>query len=270
MATFVRPPAVAGHFYTANPDRLRSEVLEFTAHSGEKVAALGCIVPHAGYMYSGHVAGAVYGTLQLPSCFITLCPNHTGEGQPLSIMSQGRWQTPLGEVEIDHELADALIQRFPALREDHQAQKYEHALEVQLPFLQVLVPQFTFVPITVGLGRYEYLHGLGEALGQTLTDSRHRVMIVASSDMNHYESDSITREKDRRAIERILALDPAGLQEVLTREHSTMCGYGPTIAMLVAAKRLGATSAELVKYATSGDISGDRDSVVGYAGIIVK
>jgi MEMO1 family protein len=270
MATFVRPPAVAGHFYTANPNRLRSEILEFTAHVGEKVAALGCLVPHAGYMYSGHVAGAVYGKLQLPSRFVLLCPNHTGGGQPLSIMSGGRWQTPLGEVEIDQELANDLMRRFPALREDYQAQKYEHALEVQLPFLQVLTSEFTFVPITIGVGRYEYLHGLGEALGQTLANVPTRVMLIASSDMNHYESDTVTREKDRRAIERILALDPAGLQEVLTREHSSMCGYGPTIAMLVAAKMLGATSAELVKYATSGDISGDRDSVVGYAGILVK
>jgi MEMO1 family protein len=269
MATFVRPPAVAGHFYTANPDRLRSEVLEFTAHVGRKVTALGCVVPHAGYMYSGHVAGAVYGTLELPSRFVILCPNHTGEGQPLSIMSQGRWRTPLGEVEIDEQLAGALMRRFPALREDYQAQKYEHALEVQLPFLQVLTSQFSFVPVTVGVGRYDYLHGLGEALGQTLANVPDLVTMIASSDMNHYEPDAITREKDRKAIERILALDPAGLQEVLTREHSTMCGYGPTIAMLVAAKMLGATSAELVKYATSGDISGDRDSVVGYAGILV-
>lgn len=270
MAPFVRPPAVAGHFYTANPDRLRREVLEFTAHVGEKVVALGCVVPHAGYMYSGHVAGAVYGKLQLPSRFVILCPNHTGEGQPLSVMSEGRWQTPLGELEVDQQLADALMRRFPALSEDYQAQKYEHALEVQLPFLQVLVPQFTFVPITVGVGRYEYLHGLGEALEYTLANVPDPVMLIASSDMNHYEPDAITREKDRKAIERILALDPAGLQEVLTREHSTMCGYGPTIAMLVAARMLGATSAELVKYATSGDISGDRDSVVGYAGILVK
>ena len=113
MATFVRPPVVAGHFYTANPDRLRSEVLEFTAHAGEKVAALGCVVPHAGYMYSGHVAGAVYGILQLPSRFVILCPNHTGEGQPLSIMSQGRWQTPLGDVDIDHELAALVDAALP-------------------------------------------------------------------------------------------------------------------------------------------------------------
>lgn len=270
MATFVRPPAVAGHFYTANPDRLRSEILQFTAHVGEKVAALGCVVPHAGYMYSGHVAGAVFGKLQLPSRFVILCPNHTGEGQPLSIMTQGRWETPLGEVEIDQEIADALMLRFPDLREDYQAQKYEHALEVQLPFLQVLTSPFSFVPITIGVGRYEYLHGLGEALAQTLGNVPDRVMLIASSDMNHYESDVITREKDRKAIERILALDPAGLHEVVTREHSTMCGYGPTIAMLAATKVFGATSAELVKYATSGDISGDRDSVVGYAGILVK
>ena len=270
MATFVRPPAVAGHFYTANPNRLRTEVQQFTANTGEKVAALGCVVPHAGYMYSGHVAGAVYGKLRLPSRYIILCPNHTGEGAPLAIMREGLWQTPLGEIEVDSELAGALMQRFPALTEDHRSQQYEHALEVQLPFLQVLVPQFTFVPITVGVGQYESLRDLGEALGETLASVTEKAMVIASSDMNHYESDSITREKDRKAIERILALDPAGLHEVLAREHNTMCGYGPAIAMLTAAKMLGAVSAELVKYATSGDISGDRDSVVGYAGIIVK
>ena len=270
MAAFVRPPAVAGHFYTANPDRLRTEILQFTAHAGEKVPAFGCVVPHAGYMYSGHVAGAVFGAMQLPSRYVILCPNHTGEGQPLAIMSTGTWETPLGDIEVDSHLAGQLVQQCGALEEDQQSQKYEHALEVQLPFLQVLAPLFTFVPITVGVGRYEYLHELGEALGRTLRSERDRVLIVASSDMNHYESDSVTREKDRKAIERILALDPAGLHEVLAREHSTMCGYGPTIAMLIAAKMLGAASAELVKYATSGDVSGDRESVVGYAGIIVK
>jgi AmmeMemoRadiSam system protein B len=270
MATFVRPPAVAGHFYTANPDRLRTEVLQFSAHGGEKISAFGCVVPHAGYMYSGHVAGAVYGALELPTRFVILCPNHTGEGQPLAIMTSGLWQTPLGDVEVDFDLAHRLIERFSALREDQQSQKYEHALEVQLPFLQVLASRFTFVPITVGISRYEYLRELGEALGQTLAKASDRVMIIASSDMNHYESDSVTREKDRKAIERILTLDAAGLHDTLAREHSTMCGYGPAIAMLIAAKMLGAKSAELVKYATSGDVSGDRESVVGYAGIIVK
>lgn len=270
MATFVRPPAVAGHFYTANPDKLRREILQYTSQPDKKVAALGCVVPHAGYMYSGHVAGAVFGRLEMPSKFIILCPNHTGEGEPLAIMSRGRWQTPLGEVEIDGALASALMHQFPALAEDHRSQKYEHALEVQLPFLQVLASDFRFVPITVGVSRYEYLHMLGDTMGRILANFPNQVTIIASSDMNHYEPDSITREKDRKAIERILALDPAGLHEVLMREHSSMCGYGPTIAMLTAVKMLGAASTELVKYATSGDISGERDSVVGYAGILIQ
>lgn len=270
MATFVRPPAVAGHFYTANPDRLREQVLQFTALPGEKTNALGCMVPHAGYMYSGHVAGAVFGRLELTSRFVILCPNHTGEGEPLAVMTNGAWRTPLGDARIDRDLASDLMRRFPPLTEDHQSQKYEHALEVQLPFLQVLAPGFTFVPVTIGISRYEYLHGLGEAIGQVLSSLQGQAVVIASSDMNHYESDAITREKDRTAIDRILALDPAGLHEVLAREHSTMCGYGPAIAMLVATKMLGASSAELVKYATSGDISGERDSVVGYAGILVK
>ncbi len=191
----VRLPAVAGRFYPRDSETLREEVSSYIAQSpsNQLVHALGCVVPHAGYMYSGHVAGAVFARLEIPAYCILLCPNHTGMGQPLAVMSEGDWETPLKE---------------PAL-------------------------------------------------------------IVASSDMNHYESDTITRVKDQKAIERILTLDPRGLYDVVTDEDISMCGFGPTVAMLTAARQLGATSAELVKYATSGDISGDRDMVVGYAGVIV-
>ena len=208
--------------------------------------------------------------MELPQRFIILCPNHTGYGEPLSIIREGRYQTPLGEVAIDSELAEELMSKDPLLSEDYDAQRHEHALEVQMPFQQSLLPAFTFVPITVGVSRYEYLAQLGGAVAEAVSAQPERVMIIASSDMNHYETDSTTRVKDRLAIDRILALDPKGLYEVVINQQISMCGFGPATAMLTAANRLGAKSAELIKYATSGDISGDRKTVVGYAGIAVS
>ena len=268
----IRQPAVAGRFYPGNPDRLRAEVETYTAPepaAEPKLRALGCVVPHAGYMYSGHVAGAVYRRLKLPERFIILCPNHTGMGEPLAIMSRGAWHTPLGDAAIDEELADDLKRRMPLLSEDYEAHRSEHALEVQLPFLQLLDPGFRFVPITVGTGNFEVLSALGVAIGNMLAQQREPAMVIASSDMNHYESDDVTRVKDRRAIDQVLALDPRGLYDVVREAHISMCGYGPTVAMLTAARKLGATQAELIRYATSGDVSGDKDMVVGYAGIAV-
>jgi AmmeMemoRadiSam system protein B len=269
MATFIRHPAVAGRFYPNQPDKLLQEIRSYTAASGEKLHAIGCVVPHAGYMYSGHVAGAVYARLELPNRFIILCPNHTGIGQPLAIMSAGWWMTPLGKVEVDSALADALKQTLPRLSEDVMAHRAEHALEVQLPFLQALGGEFRFVPIAVGTGQLEPLQGLGEAMARVIADATQKPLIVASSDMNHYESDAVTRVKDHKAIAKIVELDACGLYDIVQREDISMCGYGPAVAMLTAAKRLGAQKAHLIKYATSGDVSGDRNLVVGYAGIAI-
>jgi len=199
-----------------------------------------------------------------------MCPNHTGLGHPLSIMSQGAWETPLGAATIASELATTLLARCPSLTDDADAHRKEHAIEVQLPFLQAKQPNFRFVPIAIGTRQYEALEDLGQAIAEVLRDGDDRVLMLASSDMNHYESDALTRVKDRKAIDRILALDARGLYEVVIGEHISMCGYGPTVAMLTAAKLLGATHAELVKYATSGDVSGDREMVVGYAGMVVS
>ena len=268
MASIVRSAAVAGRFYPGDPKALLGDVQSFLSPREKTSPALGCVVPHAGYIYSGHVAGAVFAKLDLAHRFIILCPNHTGRGTPLSIMSRGSWQTPLGQARIDEVLADGLKRQFPLLTEDAEAHREEHAIEVELPFLQALQPAFTFVPIALGTGQFEALTGLGEAIAEVAQGER--ILIIASSDMNHYESDSITRVKDHKAIERMLALDAAGLHAVVSRENISMCGFGPAVAMLTAAKRLGATSAELIRYATSGDVSGDRDLVVGYAGIVVR
>ena len=267
----VRPPAVAGRFYPRRADELEREIREFTfTTETARVRAIGCIAPHAGYVYSGHVAGAVYSRIEIPKRCVVLCPNHTGFGVPLSIMTRSAWQTPLGNVAADEELGAALLSRCRLLEEDSAAHRGEHAIEVQLPFLQARCPDLKLVPIALGTRNFDQLRSLGEALGDAIAATTESVLIVASSDMNHYESDAITRIKDHKAIERVLALDSRGLWEVVMNEDIGMCGFGPAIAMLTAAKMLGATSATLVKYATSGDISGDRDQVVGYAGIIVK
>ena len=266
----LRHAAVAGRFYPADRAILLEELASYLSPAEAAEEALGCIAPHAGYVYSGPVAGAVYAHIKVPRRCIVLCPNHTGRGRPLAIMSDGAWQTPLGPVPIDCELAKTLAEQFPPLREDSEAHRGEHAIEVQLPFLLKRSPQLTFVPIAVGTGNFETLEKLGKALAEVLKAQNEPVLIVASSDMNHYESDRITRVKDHRAIQRILNLDPRGLYEVVTQEDISMCGFGPAIAMLTASKQLGAVSASLVKYATSGDVSGDREMVVGYAGVVVR
>ena len=270
-AAAVRHPAVAGRFYPRDPEALRQEVRRYLTESGrtKPAPALGCIAPHAGYMYSGHVAGAVFAALEIPELCLVLCPNHTGVGRPLAIVSEGAWETPLGAVPIDGAFAAALKHRCPLLEEDSSAHRTEHAAEVELPFLQSIQPDLKFVPIAIGTSQFEALEQLGNAISEDIAAQTTRVLIVASSDMNHYESDVITRVKDQSAIEPILRLDARALYDAVTQKHISMCGFGPAVAMITATKKLGAKRAELIKYATSGDVSGDRDLVVGYAGIIV-
>ncbi len=270
MTATIRHAAFAGRFYPADAQELAALVKSYLTPSVEKSSALGCIVPHAGYIYSGHVAGAVFSRLDITLRVILMCPNHTGRGTPLSIMSEGAWETPLGAVEIDSELADSLKQKFELLTEDTEAHRNEHAAEVELPFLQVLTPGAKFVPIAVGTRQVEVLEALGIAMAEVISAAGGNVLMIASSDMNHYENDSVTRVKDHKAIEKIVNLDPVGLYETVLTESISMCGVGPSIVMLSAAMKLGATSSELVKYATSADVSGDRDMVVGYAGVVVR
>ena len=275
QAPSVRRPAVAGRFYSAQGKALSRDLDEYLALGSESLAQdeasqpLGCVAPHAGYVYSGHVAGAVYRRLPPLPSYIILGPNHFGRGAPLAMMSRGAWSTPLGEVPLDTALGEAVRQACRLLVEDADAHQNEHSLEVQVPFLQRRVGQFSMLPIAVGSVGYAALESLGHGLANAVKQAARAVLIVASSDMNHYEPDGVTREKDHKAIERILALDPKGLYDVLRREDISMCGYGPAIAMLTAATELGANRGTLVKYATSADASGDRSAVVGYAGIIV-
>jgi AmmeMemoRadiSam system protein B len=268
--TTVRHPAVAGQFYPREAAALRRDIASYLLPEAHPERALGCVVPHAGYMYSGHVAGAVYSHIEIPRTCVLLCPNHTGVGRPLSMMAEGTWETPLGQVSIDVDLAASFRDQCSILYDDPYAHRSEHAIEVQIPFLQARRSDFRFVPITVGTSHLEDLETLGRAIGEALAAHGEPALVLASSDMNHYESDQITRLKDHKAIERLLALDPLGLYDVVMNEDISMCGYGPAIAMLIATRRLGATRAELIRYATSGDVSGDRRMVVGYAGVVVR
>ena len=252
------------------PRELDKHIGKETAATQTIESAVGCLVPHAGYVYSGGVAGAVFRRLPRRNSYIILGPNHTGRGAPLATMSAGSWMTPLGEVPVDAALAKTVKQACHLVMDDAAAHADEHSLEVQLPFLQRLAGDFSFVPIAVGVGGYASLEALGRGLARAARQVGQPFLVVASSDMNHYESDSVTRVKDRKAIDKILDLDPKGLYDVVRNEDISMCGYGPAIAMLTFARELGATNAELIQYATSADTSGDRSRVVGYAGIVVS
>jgi MEMO1 family protein len=288
----IRPPAVAGRFYPSSPEELGSLVDAFVSFAAlsepksNKIVARACVVPHAGYIYSGRVAGAVYASVEIPSRCILLGPRHSPRGEPLAILTEGAFATPLGDARIDSVLAQKLAHAFPKLRDDALAHEGEHSLEVQIPFLQRLAKDLRFVPVVLATDRYGVLEELGHALAEVVAAAEQepaggKVLIVASSDMNHYESDAITRAKDERAVRQILALDPQGLYDTVRKESISMCGYAATVAMLVAVRQLrkmppgasgltgDATEPRLVRYETSGDVSGDRERVVGYAGIVI-
>jgi AmmeMemoRadiSam system protein B len=264
----LRLPAVSGRFYPSDPLELTALVRKYATVAPDLAPARvsACLVPHAGYVYSGQVTGAVLGRIALPKKIIILGVRHHPRGEALAILSSGAWRTPLGDAAIDEPLALALREACPLLREDSVAHSAEHSLEVQLPFLQILVPDFRFVPIALGTVQFEKLVSAGEALAQVLAQ-REDVLLLTTSDLNHYEDDATTRVKDRKAIDQLLALDPRGLYDTCRNEKISMCGLGPAVAMLTALNALGVRRADLVKYATSADVSGDRTAVVGYAGM---
>lgn len=266
----IRRPAVAGQFYPGDPEKLRAFLEESVRPGPEPAAAVGVVSPHAGYVYSGRVAGAVFGRVRVPDAVILLGPNHTGLGTEASIVSHGAWATPLGPVSIHGELAEALRAESALFEEDALAHAHEHSLEVQVPFLQYRNPGVRIVPIAFMLRDLAAVEEAGEAVASVVARWRDPVLLVASSDMTHYEPQDRAREKDARAIERVLALDPEGLLDTTKRFGITMCGVIPTAVLLVAARRLGATGGELVTYATSGEVSGDLRSVVGYAGMVIR
>jgi MEMO1 family protein len=266
----IREAAVAGQFYPAWPQELKETIKFMVDKNAEKVDAVGVVAPHAGYIYSGPVAGAVFSRIKFKNTFILIGPNHRGMGKPFSIMTSGSWKTPLGQVEIDSELAQAILKGSKYLADDSAAHRYEHSLEVQVPFLQYFKPDIMIVPILLSQAAAEVYEEIGRAIAAALKKTGSDAIIVASSDMTHYEPHEKAKEKDRKAIEAILDMNAAELVDRINRYNITMCGYAPAISLITAARELGAGKAELVKYQTSGDTSGDFSSVVGYAGIIIS
>lgn len=266
----LRNPVVAGMFYPGSASALEAQLEGFIDEQAPREDVLGLISPHAGYMYSGPVAGAVISRVRFTDTFVIAGPNHTGLGQPFSIMTEGTWRTPLGDVSIDSALAARILEKCPHLDSDHIAHLEEHSIEVQLPFLQHFKRDVSIVPITLSRGTGVIYKEIGVAIAAALGELEQEAVIMASSDMTHYDSQESAAAKDSKAIEAILALDEDELLRRVVELHITMCGYGPAVSLIAACKALGAGKAELVLYQTSGDISGDYSSVVGYAGVLIK
>ncbi len=266
----IRRPVVAGQFYEATRSRLEAEVAGYTRNNAERVRAIGVVSPHAGFMYSGAVAGEVFSRIEIPETFVLIGPNHTGLGAPLSVMSFGDWEIPAGILKIDSGLSEKLLEYVDPLQEDEQAHLLEHSLEVQLPFIVHFSEEVRIVPIVMAETSIETCRALGEGLAKAISQLDYPVTIVASSDMSHQVSDVKARRLDRLAINEVLDINPERLYRVVCENGITMCGYAPVTAMLFSACNLGAVAAELVDYRTSGEVSGDMSRVVGYAGILVK
>jgi MEMO1 family protein len=264
----MRAPAVSGQFYPRNKNDLDREISRcFEGVSADGKQVLGAVVPHAGYIYSGNTAAYVYSMLPEADTFVILGPNHTGYGSPVSVSSEN-WSTPLGEVGSDNEFIKALPKRI--IDTDETAHKYEHSIEVQLPFLQHRFSDFKIVPICMGMQDEETALDVGSELAEAVRKVNKKVVIIASSDFSHYKPDKVAREDDAYFINSILNMDMPGFYRKLYERNASVCGYGPIAAMLTATKELGATKATLLKYSTSGDTTGDFSAVVGYAGIIVE
>ncbi len=266
-----RPPSVAGIFYPDKLAELRETVSYLVESVPERVKAISVVSPHAGYMYSGKVAGKVFGKIEAPDTAIILGPNHTGLGAPISLYPGESFITPLGEAKVDEELREALSQTCPLLTPDVQAHEHEHSIEVQVPFLQFLNPLVKIVPICLSYISIKEVKELGEAISKAVKSfPEKKVLIVASSDFSHYVPQEVAKEKDYMAIERILDLDEEGLIRTVIEERISMCGVIPVAVSIVASKGLKENPrAELVAYQTSGDVIGDYSSVVGYGGIVI-
>jgi AmmeMemoRadiSam system protein B len=269
MAGLVRQPAVAGTFYPGDAHALDAELSRLLP-ARPATPARAVVVPHAGWMYSGAVAGETYAQVTVPRLAILLGPNHTGLGAPGAVVADGGWRYPGGTVPVARALAAALLGAAAELAEDAAGHLREHALEVQLPFLHRRQPELAIVPVTLGRADPGFCRTVGEAVGRVAAGWPEPVLVVGSTDLNHYEAQTVSHRKDRLAIDAILALDAERLGRTARDESISMCGLGPTQALLHAAPALGVRAARLVRYQTSGDVSGDLTRVVGYAGIVLE
>ena len=264
-----RQPAVAGQFYPGTEGTLRAALSQLIPENTVRKRVKGVISPHAGYVYSGAIAGQLFSRIAIPDTVLIIGPNHHGVGAAAALYPDGEWLTPLGKVAINSRLNSLLLQHTSYIQSDFVAHQSEHSVEVQLPFVQYLRPDVTISALCIGHGDYSPLRDIGHGIATAISEYGEDVLIVASSDMTHYESADSARQKDQQALEQVLALDGKGLLEICRRRGITMCGVVPATVMIEASLRLGASQAELVAYGTSGDVTGDNHQVVGYAAALV-
>lgn len=262
-----RLPAVAGRFYPGDRETLTATVRELLPESpGEKkVRAL--IAPHAGYIYSGAVAAETIGSVHVPETVIILGPNHHGQGAPVAL-STSTWAMPMGPVPVDLDIAQALLQASPVITHNELAHQYEHSLEVQVPFLQARQKNLSIVPLVISHISYPLCQEVGEALARVISESGKDILIVASSDMTHYEPRAAADKKDHYVLKKLADMTPAVLYRAVLDYQISMCGIMPATIAQIAAMDLGATRTEVVRYTDSGAVSGDTNQVVGYAGVL--
>jgi AmmeMemoRadiSam system protein B len=264
----VRRPVVAGTFYPGSKSRLEDQLSSFITSVKEKQKVIGLVSPHAGYIYSGGCAGKGFSKIKIPNTVVILGVNHNGMGQSFAVDENDFWNTPLGDIPVERELAEVLVSDSDLFEYDSQAGAAEHSLEVQVPFIQYLNQEAKILPITLSSINLNQLVEAGEELAQ-VTSERNDILIVASTDMSHYIDAQSAKIKDLKALQKILELDPEGLFDLVRNERISMCGVSPTTMMLSAAKALGARHSEIIQYTNSGEVSGDFDQVVGYASMIV-
>lgn len=281
--TAIRRPRVAGTFYEGTAESLKTQIencflQEFGPKKRPKVnenglrEIVGLVCPHAGYVFSGAVAANAYYELASdgkPDTVVILGPNHTGYGSALALMNEGFWRTPLGDVEIDAETANRLVRETRLVDVDELAHRFEHSIEVQLPFLQYIYgSEFKFVPICFQMQDLSSAVEVGKALAKVLANKN--AVVIASSDMTHYEPQGSAAAKDMAALKAVEAMDEKRFYSIIEARNVTACGYGPIAAVITAAKGLGAKEAKLLCYKSSGDVTGDYSSVVGYAAVCFK
>lgn len=272
MSTITRSPTVSGRFYPGDNNSLRTTIQDLTGTLPEqKQSVLAAVSPHAGYVYSGSVAADTIGRIKIPKNVILLGPNHTGKGKPIAL-STATWDMPMGPVPVNWDLARAIRDASDVIEEDELAHQYEHSLEVQLPFLQMAQPELSIVPIAISHVSYQILEKISLSIAGVIKQSgqKNDILMVASSDMTHYEPRIDAEKKDHFVLKKLAEMNPELLYRSVTENHISMCGIMSVTVALLVSLQLGATKTELIRYTDSGEVSGDIDQVVGYAGVLIS